>query len=99
MKINEYRVKRPEKQQNKTYIIGNAQTERELRLELEAYAEEVRNARVELDQMGEFKKEYERRGRLLTTAQKEASKVPGLLIEIEDLRLALHDMSRALRED
>jgi|TARA_R110000787_G_C13231199_1_gene427265 hypothetical protein len=68
-------------------------------VELEEYAEEVRTARVELDQMEEFKKEYERRGKLLTTAQREADKVPALMTQIEDLRSALIEMREVLTED
>jgi hypothetical protein len=68
-------------------------------VELEEYAEEVRVARVELGQMEEFKKEYERRGRLLTAAQQEADKVPALMEQITDLRSALIEMREVLTED
>lgn len=99
MKINQFKTKTPQKPTNRTYIIGNGQIERELRVELEEYAEEVRVARVELDQMGEFKSEYERRGRLLTAAQREADKVPALMEQIKDLRSALIEMREVLTED
>ena len=99
MKINQFKTKTPQKQTNRTYVIGNGQIERELRVELEEYAEEVRVARVELGQMEEFKKEYERRGRLLTTAQQEADKVPALMEQITDLRSALIEMREVLTED
>lgn len=99
MKINQFKTKTPQKPTNRTYIIGNGQIERELRVELEEYAEEVRVARVELDQMGEFKSEYERRGRLLTAAQREADKVPALMEQITDLRSALIEMREVLTED
>jgi hypothetical protein len=99
VKINQFKTKTPQKPTNRTYIIGNGQIERELRVELEEYAEEVRVARVELDQMGEFKSEYERRGRLLTAAQREADKVPALMEQITDLRSALIEMREVLTED
>jgi len=99
VKINQFKTKTPQKQTNRTYVIGNGQIERELRVELEEYAEEVRVARVELDQMEEFKKEYERRGKLLTTAQREADKVPALMTQIDDLRSALIEMREVLTED
>ena len=43
--------------------------------------------------------EYERRGKLLDVAQTEANKVPGLVTEIQDLRAALLEMSKVLRDD
>jgi hypothetical protein len=92
-------MKAPQKPTNRTYIIGNAQTERELRLELEEYAEEVRSVREELRKVDEFRGEYERRGKLLTTAQREADKVPALMTQIEDLRSALIEMREVLTED
>lgn len=99
MKIREFQTKTPRKPVNKTYIIGNGQVERELRAELEAYTEEVRLAREELANYEEFMLEYDRRGKLLVDAQKEAGKVPGLVEEISNLRSALMDMSKVLRED
>ena len=99
MKINQFKMKAPQKPTNRTYIIGNAQTERELRLELEEYAEEVRSVREELRKVDEFRGEYERRGKLLTTAQQEADKVPALMTQIEDLRSALIEMREVLTED
>jgi hypothetical protein len=99
MRINQYKVKTPQKPTNKTYVIGNGQIERELRVELERYAEEVRDARVELDGYKAYMAEYERRGKLLDVAQTEANKVPGLVTEIQDLRAALLEMSKVLRDD
>jgi len=99
MRINQYKVKTPQKPTNKTYVIGNGQIERELRVELEEYAEEVRVARVELDGYKDYMVEYERRGRLLDVAQTEANKVPGLVTEIQDLRAALLEMSKVLKDD
>lgn len=99
MKINEFKVKTPQKPRTKQYIIGNGQVERELRAELEEYTEEVRKIREELAQYEKFILEYERRGKLLTETREQANRVPALLTEISDLRSALMEMSRVLKED
>jgi predicted RNase H-like nuclease len=90
MKLKEFQTKTPLKRKNKTYIIGNAERERELEKQLFKISEEVRQARLDLAELSDLRKQYAEQGAELNKFRRKAKISDELKQQVTDMERALN---------
>ena len=92
MKLKEFQTKTPLKRKSKTYIIGNAERERELEKQLFKISEEVRQARLDLAKLDELKRQYAEQGSELNIFRKKAKISDSLAEQVENMEKRIQAM-------
>ena len=99
MKMREFRTRTIPKKRNKTYVIGNAERERELEKELFEVSEEVRRARLDLTELNELRRKYAEQGSELNEFRRKAKISDELAQKVEDVERALKSTIEKLDEE
>jgi DNA repair ATPase RecN len=99
MKLKEFRTRTIPKQRNKTYVIGNAERERELEKKLEEISNEIRQARLDLSELDELRRKYAEQGSELNEFRRKAKKSDELAQKVEDVEKALTATIEKLDEE
>lgn len=89
MKLKEFRTRTTPKKRNKTYVIGNAERERELARQLDEISNEVRQARLDLAELDELRRKYAEQGAELNEFRRKAKKSDELAQKVADVEKAL----------
>ena len=89
MKLREFRTRTIPKKRSKTYVIGNAERERELEKQLFEISEEVRQARLDLAELDELRRQYAEQGAELNVFRRKAKLSDELAQKVEDVEKAL----------
>jgi|19_taG_2_1085344.scaffolds.fasta_scaffold72689_2 predicted RNase H-like nuclease len=89
MKLKEFRTRTIPKKRSKTYVIGNAERERELEKQLFEISEEVRQARLDLAELDELRRQYAEQGAELNVFRRKAKLSDELAQKVEDVEKAL----------
>jgi len=89
MKLKEFRTRTIPKKRSKTYVIGNAERERELEKQLFEISEEVRQARLDLAELDELRRQYAEQGAELNVFHRKAKLSDELAQKVEDVEKAL----------
>lgn len=92
MKLKEFQTKTPLKRKNKTYIIGNAERERELEKQLFEISEEVRQARLDLAELAALRKQYADQGAELSVFRRKAKESDALAQQVSDMEKRIQAM-------
>jgi hypothetical protein len=95
MKLKEFQTKTPLKRKNKTYVIGNAERERELEKQLFEISEEVRQARLDLAELGALRKQYAEQGAELNVFRRKAKISDNLAEQVENMEKRIQAMVEA----
>jgi hypothetical protein len=99
MKLKEFQTKTPLKRKSKTYIIGNAERERELEKQLFKISEEVRQARLDLAELSDLRKQYAEQGAELNEFRRKAKISDELKQQVTDMERALNSTIEKLDEE
>jgi len=99
MKLREFRTRTIPKKRSKTYVIGNAERERELEKQLFEVSEEVRQARLDLSELDELRRKYAEQGSELNEFRRKAKKSDELSQKVEDVEKALTATIEKLDEE
>jgi hypothetical protein len=99
MKLKEFRTQTIPKKRNKTYVIGNAERERELEKQLFEISEEVRQARVDLSEFAELREKHAQQGSELNEFRRKANLADELAQKVEDVERALKSTIERLDEE
>jgi len=90
MKLKEFRTRTIPKKRSKTYIIGNAERERELEKQLGGISDELGQARVELAELNELRRKYAEQGAELNEFRAKAKISDELKQQVKDMERALN---------
>ena len=99
MKLREFRTRTIPKKRSKTYVICNADRERELEKQLFEVNEEVRQARLDLAELDELRRKYAEQGSELNEFRRKAKKSDELAQKVEDVEKALTATIEKLDEE
>jgi gas vesicle protein len=99
MKLKEFRTRTIPKKRSKTYVIGNAERERELEKQLFEISEEVRQARLDLAELDELRRQYAEQGAELNVFRRKAKISDELAQKVEDVEKALTATIEKLDEE
>jgi hypothetical protein len=92
MKLKEFQTKTPLKRKSKTYIIGNAERERELEKQLFKISEEVRQARLDLAELNNLRKQYAEQGAELNEFRRKAKISDALAQQVKNMEKRIKGM-------
>jgi uncharacterized membrane-anchored protein YhcB (DUF1043 family) len=99
MKLKEFRTRTIPKKRSKTYVIGNAERERELAKQLDEVSNEVRQARIALSELDELRRKYAEQGAELNEFRRKAKISDELAQKVEDVEKALAGTIEKLDEE